>query len=75
MVGYLKNVRPEPQPNNDLKVQDKNKKPNSNPSAGTTADSELQPKLSMSCPTIAKPYVRRCGKLKTAINKTQNALK
>jgi hypothetical protein len=57
MVGYLKNVCPQPQPNIDLKVQDKNKKPNSNPSAGTIADSELQPRLTTSCPTIAKPPV------------------
>jgi len=48
---------PELLPIKDLKVQDKNLKPNRIPSAETAADSELQPKISMSSHTCSNTHV------------------
>jgi len=38
LLGYLKNVCPQLKPKIDLKVEDKNKKPNIERQAGTAAD-------------------------------------
>jgi hypothetical protein len=54
----LKNVRPEPLPNKDLKVKVNKQKPNIT-SARTVAGSEQKLKLPTSRHNIAKPFDRR----------------
>ena len=48
-----------------LKVEDNNKKPVSIPSAGTTADSVLQPKLTTSCPTCSNTMLQAGAEFKS----------
>ena len=48
-----------------LKVEDNNKKPVSVPSAGTVADSELQPKFQRHAPLAAIPMLQAGAEFKS----------
>ena len=52
---------PELQPNKNLKVQDKNEKPNRITSAETAGDNELQPKITTSSRTCSNTHVVCCS--------------
>jgi len=45
--------------NKDIKVKDNKQKPKDACPAGTEADSELQPKITTSCPACSNTFVRR----------------
>jgi hypothetical protein len=57
MLGDLKVVSPEPQPNKNTKDEANKQKPNRITSAETAADSDKMPKLTTSSHHIAKPPV------------------
>jgi len=50
-------VRPQPLLNKDIKVKDDKQKPNDACPAETDADSELQPKITTSCPACSNTFV------------------
>ena len=59
MLGDLKNVKPETAADWKTNVQDNNQKPIDACLARTTAAMLLMPKITTSCPNIAKPHVVR----------------
>jgi len=50
-------VRPQPLLNKDIKVKDNKQKPKKARPAETEADSELQPKITTSCPACSNTFV------------------